>query len=111
MIRVSHWIYQVSSVYPLISGRQARNLAVTLIMPVNLILLLFYILDQMSSKNDGLVLSNKADFHPKAKALGFQSENVIKNGGNRQNAYQRVASEINISATRKSMGVVIFRFA
>ena len=38
MFSVSHLGYQVSSVYPLSSGRQTRHQEVTLEMPVNLIL-------------------------------------------------------------------------
>ena len=32
------WVFHVSSVYPLTSGRQARHQVVTLVMPVNVIL-------------------------------------------------------------------------
>ena len=42
-------VYRVSCVYSLISGRQTRYQAVTLIMSANTILILYYILDGTSN--------------------------------------------------------------
>ena len=66
--------YQVSGIYPLISGRQTRYQAVTLIMSANLILSLYYNFGpSVKEKMNALVLSKRAVFPPKPKGLGFQN--------------------------------------
>ena len=66
---------QVSGFYPLTSGRQVRNLAVTLVRLANLILSLYYFFNPMSNLFSTVGSNSlRRFFLPSLKDLGFQTE-------------------------------------
>ena len=75
-------VYQVSGVYPLLSGRQTHYQAVMLRMSANLIKLLYHNFgSNVKEKMNVLVLSKRARLYPKAKALGFSLGTLDKPRG------------------------------